>query len=163
MVSFVVEDGTGVTGANTYASEDYVLEYGLDRGTDLNSGTTALSAMMLFAMDWLVGKGLGIDDVRFRTGVTTWNGLSVTYVLDRLRRAQAELCREHFAGTDLFPTQTTSHVTEERVGQLMTKYSDTMTTVHGTSPLMPSVSNLIRPLLKVSTSLGSFALSVVRI
>ncbi len=53
MATIIVEDGTGVTGANSYISEADLATYATDRGITI-TGTSAI--LLIQAMDWLEGQ-----------------------------------------------------------------------------------------------------------
>jgi len=147
-MALIVEDGTGVANANSYADLATVRAYALARGVTLSTDDTKLEANVIRTMDYLDTKGLGLLSLSFPLDDDTLcNSVPLAETLARLSRAQGELCVEQHNGVDLAPTRTDAFVTEETVGPITTKYSATNGGGPGTEPDMLNVDSLLKPLI----------------
>lgn len=154
-MAIVVEDGTGVSGANSFVSLADARTYAADRGVTLSEDDAALSPLLHKAMDYLESKGLGLLSLSFPTENGYVCRLTDAQALTRLANAQAQLCVEQAAGVDLAPTRTEGFITEDTTGPLTTKYSEKLGGGPGVAPSMPAVYGLIKPLLQCGQG-GSF-------
>lgn len=170
-MALTVEDGTGVAGANSYASLATLRAYASARGVTLPASDPALEAFALLGMDYLEGlrgrfQGAKTDP----TQPLQWPRYPV--VIDgadfpsdaipvELVNALCRLCMEQHAGADLSPTKTGAFVTEETVGPITTKYSEKLGGGAGSPPDMPAVDVLLAPLLTVGKV--GFGFTTVRV
>lgn len=128
-MALVVEDGSIVSGANSYVSVAFANNYMSAREFSSPGNDAAVEALLLRAMDFLNG----IDDwIGNRTDTTQeldWPRMGVPAVdqdaIPRLlQNAQVELIRAIEEGIDIFPNrQAGEFITEERVGPIQTRYS----------------------------------------
>lgn len=161
-MALIVEDGTGVANANTYANLTTIRAYASARGVTLNADDATLEAHVHKAMDYLEGKELGLLSVSWPLkNDKLCNKVPLSETLARLSQAIAQLCMEQHAGVDLAPTRTDAFVVEETVGPLTTKYSDKHGGGPGSEPDMLTVDNLLKPLVEACGHSGLF--SVVRV
>ena len=164
----IVEDGTGKNDANSYASiadfKQYVDSRGLSVATDDASATAAL----LRAADYLeygvngeyVGRKINNaqalqwprEDYNPKTGVIESIG-----VPSQLKQAQLLVAYNYANGIDVMPTvEATDYMTEETVGPITTKYSDSSSISR--TPVISGLDNLLGSLI---TGYGS--LSCIRV
>lgn len=145
-MALVVEDGSGVSGADSFADLATIRAYATKRGVTLSADDAVLEPFAYKAMDYLEGKGLGLLSLTFPTETGYVCSLTDAQALARLANAQAQLCMEQHAGVDLAPTRTENFITEDTVGPITTKYSDKFGPVEGVAPAMPAVAAILRPL-----------------
>lgn len=145
-MALVVEDGTGVSGADSFADLATIRAYATKRGVTLSADDAVLEPLAYKAMDYLEGKGLGLLSLTFPTETGYVCSLTDADALVRLANAQAQLCIEQHSGVDLAPARTGDFIVEDTVGPITTKYSDKFGPTEGTTPAMPAVAALLRPL-----------------
>lgn len=158
-MALVVEDGTGVAGANTYASLSDLRVYAGARGVGLSSVVDGeLEPLMHKAMDYIEGKGLGLlsmvwpmDDDLLCGDIPTADAIT------RLKQATIQVCMQQYAGVDIAPTQEGAFVLEETVGPITTKYSDKFGSGTGSTPDLIIADNLLAPLLTACGLGGLFS------
>ncbi len=149
-MALIVEDGSGVDGANTYASRDVYLAYALSRGVEIDDDDPA-DVQLISAMDYLAGqcwKGQPVDPFQplgwprkyVYIGSNLWDQ---TAIPADIVNAQCALAMQVAAGIDINPTVGGALVTEETVGPITTKYSDKYGQAIG-APNMPLVETLLR-------------------
>ena len=142
----VVEDGTGVTGANSYSNLESIRAYGTARGHTLGEDVP-LTANAMKAMDWLEGEGLGLLSLSFPlTDNLLCGTIKTAEVITRLSNAVAQLCIEQSEGIDLAPSRDTPFVKTSVTGPLTEVFSEKSSGGDGSSPVMPAVKALIQPL-----------------
>jgi len=147
-MAIVVEDGTGVSGANSFVSLADARTYAADRGVTLSEDDAALSPLLYKAMDYLESKGLGLLSLSFPTESGYLCRLTDAQALARLANAQAQLCVEQSAGVDLAPARTDGFIIEDTTGPMTTKYSEKLGGGAGVAPSMPAVHGILKPLLQ---------------
>jgi len=148
-MALVVEDGTGVSGADSYADLTTIRAYAAKRGVTLSADDAVLEPLAYKAMDYLEGKGLGLLSLTFPPTTTGYVcGLTLAEALTRLATGQAQLCVEQNAGADLAPARTDAFIIEDTTGPLTTKYSERYGPASGASPSMPAVQGILAPLLR---------------
>jgi hypothetical protein len=155
-VALVVEDGTGVEGANSYSELDALRAYAADRGVVLSADDAVLTPMAIKATDYIesfsdqfVGSLTDVDQALSwpRKNVTKEDGSAFPSdeIPVGIMAAQAQLCIEQFNGVVLLPTANASSVgrviTKRKVDSLETDYSDKYGFV--SAPLMPAVEALL--------------------
>lgn len=145
-MAIVVEDGTGVSGANAYADLAYIRDYASARGTTLSADDATLEPLVHRAMDYLEGLGLGLLSLTWPSDDGKVCGLTDAQALTRLKNGLAQLAIEQHGGVNLAPSRTEAFITEETVGPLTTKYSDKHGGGPGSAPDMPAVDALLGPL-----------------
>lgn len=113
-MSLTVEDGTGVTGANTYFSLASATEYFSDRGvtTWLEGAETDKSAALIKAchymetLDWKGTKTYSDNPLEWpRVGVPDRNGWAIDYneIPRDIKWGQCEIAYRYFSGSDMLP------------------------------------------------------------
>lgn len=206
MATLVIEDGSIVTGANSYISVEEARTYASCRGVSLSEDDSVVEVQLIKANDYLQSlrcsykgcktnygvlneteylKVLGENMLVFGEPVVLFPedivneedeiyGYKKQYlewprsdvylddcsdvVLDQneipqeLKDGQAQLVVEQFNGVDIMPTSTGKFVIDERVGPLVTKYSEKMG--YDGKVSMSSVDSVLAPLLK-NTGFGS--------
>jgi hypothetical protein len=155
-MALIVEDGTGVTGANSYADLATIRAYAEARQVTLPADPN-LEAMVFKGMDYLEGKKLGLLSLSWPLDDDKLcNKVPLAETLARLQQGLAQLCMEQQAGVDLAPTRTDAFVVEETVGPLTTKYSTNHGGGPGAEPDMLTVDNLLKPLIAACGQVGLF-------
>ena len=161
-MALILEDGTGVANANTYADLATIRAYAKLRGVTLSADDAILEAHVHKSMDYLEGKKLGLLSVTWPLKNNKFhNKIALSETLARLSQAIAQLCMEQHDGVDLSPTRTDAFVVEETVGPLTTKFSDRHGGGEGNAPEMPAVDNLLKPLTGARGDAGLF--NVIRV
>jgi hypothetical protein len=156
----IVEDGTGVTGANSYCTGDYIRSYASGGGITLPSDDNALLPLITGAMLYLElleprYKGqpstFGQPFAWPRTRVFVRNVmLDSAIVPTRIIDAECQLIIEQFNGVVLHPTtlpaaQGGGFVTMEKIDVIQTNYSERIGTTD--LPRIRSVQALLAPLM----------------
>lgn len=97
MVTLVVEDGTGLSNANTYITVEEAKEYASQRGIDLGSDD-AISANLILSADYMEtrgpykGKVINVDQaLEFPRTDLEYRGQSISGVPGNVKKAQAQL------------------------------------------------------------------------
>lgn len=145
-MALVVEDGTIVPNANSYADLSTIRAYSLARGVDLSAVPDAdLEVPAIKAMDYLEAsdqtrryQGDRVDigqELSFpRSGVYV-DGMALP--ADEVPRyavhAQCALTMEIYAGADALPSRTGGQVVKEKLGDLEVQYSE-----KGPDPFTPA-------------------------
>ena len=130
MITLTVEDGTKVTGANSYVTLAYARQFAESVGLTLPVADEALKAVLLAAMTYIEGQESRYQGHRsFDDQPLSWPRLFVTGVAGdeiplKLQNAQVTAAALINSGTDLFPTVEGQFVTKEKVGPIETDYSD---------------------------------------
>ena len=129
-MALVVEDGSIVTGANSYVSVAFANDYMSAREFSSPGNDATMEALLLQAMDFLNGiddwignrVDASVQELDWpRTGVPLVEQTSIPKLL---QNAQVELVRAIEEGIDVFPNrQAGEFVTEERVGPIQVRYS----------------------------------------
>lgn len=160
-MAIVVEDGSIVSGANSYASEAELTAYATARGVTLTAGTEEL---LLKAMDYLetleyVGtKSTADQPLQWpRTGVyIDGYALSDDAIPQELKNAEMALAISIDSGVD--PMATLERATKrEKADVLEVEYMDNASSV----AIITSVNRLLRKLLAGGT--GGSSYRVVRV
>lgn len=132
MATLIVEDGSGVANANTYADVAYARAYAEDVGLSLPADDDALTVLLLASMPYLESrpyKGRRVDP----TQALAWprDGVMIdqqpypnNQIPDAIKKAQVTAASMIGEGTDLLPTIEGQFITKEKVGPIETEYSD---------------------------------------
>jgi hypothetical protein len=158
-MALVVEDGTGVAGADSYADLTTLRAYAAKRGVTLSADDATLGPLAYKAMDYLEGQGVGLLSLTWPSETGRVCGMEDDAALLRLANAQAQLCIEQHAGVDLTPARTGDFIVEDTVGPITTKYSDKFGPTAGTTPAMPAVAAILKPF----RACGHFGLKTIRV
>jgi hypothetical protein len=165
-MALTVEDGSGVTGANSYVTVDYIKAFCLARGLVLPTPDSAIEVFAVQAFDYVESyrtryQGSKTDSAQRtqfpRTGVVI-DGyyLPSGEIPAELKDAQCQATFEA-SETDLMPNST-SGIKKEKVDVLEVEYQDAPGGV-AASPSFPKVDNLLSSLFN---SGGGWRPSVVR-
>lgn len=155
-MALIVEDGTGVSGANSYADLATIRAYAEARQVTLPADPN-LEAFVFKGMDYLEGKKLGLLALTFPLdGDKLCNKVPLAETLARLQQSLALLCMEQQSGVDLAPTRTDAFIIEDTIGPITTKYSDKHGGGPGSEPDMLTVDNILGPLLAACGQVGLF-------
>lgn len=164
-LQLIVEDGSNVDGANSYATLDQIKAAALQRGVTLPTTDDAIISLSSAAMDYL-----GTFETRF-TGVRTYglaqglswprcannrwgtpcplrvfgSTLAVNVIPQLVIAAQCYLVGIA-TDVDLYGNQDTLNITKEVIGPIETDYSAVAGAAAG--PIVPVVSAMLKPLFK---------------
>ena len=158
-MALVVEDGTGVAGADSYADLTSLRAYAAKRGVTLSVDDAVLEPFAYTAMDYLEGEGLGLLSLTWPSERGYVCSMKDAEALVRLANAQAQLCIEQADGIDLSPARTGDFIIEDTVGPITTKFSDKFGPVAGIAPSMPAVAAILKPF----RACGHFGLKTLRV
>lgn len=168
-ITIIVEDGTGVAGANAYANVADVRAYALNRGVTLSADDDVVSAQLIKAFDYVETKECEFQGVRVfaesafpRIGVII-NGVEIaeTAIPNLLLAANGQLVIAQSNGIDITPNFIAAdYVTEEKVGPLTTKFADPLKV--GISPKLGAVDAALAPLFGACASTG-FGFKTMRV
>ena len=170
-IQIITEDGTNVSGANSFVTIDEVRVFAANRSVMLSLDDDVVAAQLIKSSDYLESfaseyKGaMTYPDQSLqwpRTGVYLYDN-DVMFPVDaiprELKSAQCALVISLHDGVELMPTVSASnYVTEETVGPLTTKYSDPLSI--GVMPTMTAVEAWLDPLLE---AIAGSALRTVRV
>jgi len=169
-IEIIVEDGTNVTGANSYNSIDTLRSFALDRGVILSSTEDTVAVMAIKATDYLESKaeqykGLPTNEVQSlawpRSGVYVYGvEQSSTTIPKQLKIAHAMLVLAVNEGLSLLPNfSPQDYVIEEAVGSIKTKYADPLSV--GIENTFTGVDAFLEPLML--RGLNSFSIQTIRV
>ena len=155
-LALIVEDGTLVFGANSYATVFQVRTYNLLRGITLSDDDDAVVSLAIQAMDYLAtldGQLAGMKTGGYdqslswpRTGVQVGRtAIYPNYVPSAIIAIQCYLAGVA-ATVDLSGVEDTRAIIGEKIGPIETDYSPTQGATSG--PIMPFVDAAIRPFLR---------------
>ena len=157
-MALIVEDGTGVANADTFATVAEAQAYATKRGLDMPADEADVEPLLIKAMDFIKSVEERFQGVRTfddqllpfpRMGVVLFgNHLPDTTIPDILKEAQCRLAFDA-QSIDFFPNASGQEVIEEQVGPLKTKYNPT-----GSSTVQP-IPNAALAILEPLTGGGS--------
>lgn len=161
-MSFIIEDGTGVAGATSYATVAQAQAYATDRGLSLPAAEADVQKLLIKACDFLQSledqyQGSRTDAEQAlawpRSGVTVFGTRLVEddAIPSMLIQAQCQLAVD-LVSNDLQPTDQGKEVQTETVGPLSTTYFRS-----GTSVAQPAKAlALLEPLFRSALGLRTF-------
>ena len=175
-LTLIVENGTNIDGANTYASVETVREYSANRGVTLSVDDDAVAIQIVKAMDYLStfeGRWKGqqtyvTQSLPWPRGGIYYSGYSYqpnTAIPAKLIAALGQLVIEQHNGIELFFATDTGEawITREKLDVIETEYSEAVRLAQmargGKGPTLPLVDALLAPLLTA----GGFSLVTVRV
>lgn len=163
----VIEDGTGIAGANSYVTLAEYRAYGEARGIVVSADDDVATQQLIKGVDWLEAqsarykgqKTYATQDLQFpRDGVDVYGTFIGNNVIPKnVKAAQMQLGIEISQGVDLFPTRTGAFLKRKKIGPIEREWSET---IGDRGPLMPAVEALLSPLLLTN---GGFGLRTVRV
>ena len=134
MITLTVEDGTKVTGANSYVTLAYARQFAEDVGLVLPATDEALKAVLLAAMSYIEGQEGRLQGHRvFTDQALSWprnlvivggNTLASNVIPLSLKMAQVQGAALIQAGGNLLPTVQGQFITKDKTGPIETEYSD---------------------------------------
>ena len=158
-MTIIVEDGTYVAGANSYASVEQLDAYAAARGITLPNDTAAKEALLVRAMDYIESKStyyLGAPAMADqllawpRQGVLIGGRLfSNTAIPSTLVEAQLDVAANAH-GIDLMsvrPPTTKGAVVQESVGPISVSYAAPVASEMRTAPYFPKADSLLAILM----------------
>lgn len=168
-MALIVEDGSNVANANSYAELAYIKAYAQLRGITL-AADAVIENQVALAMDYLESKRNNYQ------GLKTYPDQSLQFprnylVIDsnefpnnaipkELKNALSQLVIEIENGISILPTINEAPIKRETVGPITTEYAVNPGT--GLEPIIFSVEALLQPLFKNSTSSG-FGVKFMRV
>ncbi len=132
-ITLIVEDGTGVANANTYADLAYARAFATNTGlVGLPTDDEAAKAALLRAMAYIESRPYqGYPSSATQALVWPRKGVLYSgyqlldnYIPEPIKKAQVVAATLIGNGIELLPTVSGQFVTEETVGPITTKYSD---------------------------------------
>jgi hypothetical protein len=152
-LALTIEDGTGVEGAESYASAEDLQDYAAIRGIDLPEEEEQ-EQLLVKAMDYVESfRDRFKGDWRFGPGYLQWPRLNVwlgSFNIEgipiELKKAQCQVAIELLT-VDPMETQSGAAVTVEQVGPIRTEYA-VRADSRPAEPTMPKVDALLEPLLR---------------
>lgn len=160
MPALIVENGTIVPDANSYATLEQIRTYAAGRGIELPADDEIVSTMAIRGMDYVGSfatrfKGIRTDLTQWldwpRTGVII-DGVEFApdYMPPQLYLAQSAAAMEVSKGTELLPINTGAQIRAERIGQLSIEYFSQ----RGLVTTIPTIDALLAPLLEHAAALS---------
>lgn len=159
MSILVIEDGSVVTGANSYIDVAYLKKYASDRNITFSVNNQILEKYLILAMDWLEskrefwkGSSTSLNqELNWPRSFVVVDGIYIdsNSIPIVLKNAQAQLVVEIANGIDLMPTTNEKFVTKEVVGSLEVEYSEKLG--GAVEPVLTKVDAWLAPLLKATT------------
>ena len=168
-IQIIVENGTGVQGANSYVSVVDARAFAANRGLILSGNDDVISAQLITAFDYVETKECEFQGSRVyigsafpRNGVIV-NGREIpnTEIPMLLISAQIQLVMAQENGIDIMPNFVAAdYVTKEKVGPLETTYADPLAV--GISPKLGAVDASLAPLFGQCAS-GGLSIKTYRV
>jgi hypothetical protein len=154
-MALIIEDGTIVASANSYATVVELKAFATARGVALPIDAT-IESYTLVAIDYLEAQRSNYKGAKVAPATQSlqWPRQEVyiddvlfpsTSIPKELRYAQCQLVIELSKGVNLQPTRSSAFVTHEKVGAIETRYSEKVAT--SVTPTMPAVDNWLEPLM----------------
>lgn len=153
----IVEDGTGLSDANSYVSVEFADDYFSARGVSEWSAFENKEQILVKATDfidsifqWYGKKEFEGQALRFpRTELYDYEGLAVKGVPNCLKQAVCDAALLALNGNDLFLTKDANgNVVSERIGELAFTYSKTENETVASSTLYDSINTKLRGLYR---------------
>ena len=132
-MALIVENGTGVAGANSYCDLDYIKFYCVNRGLDLPANDTAIESAALLAMNYIESKAEYFDGHASlkaqglcyprRSAIFNGYNLDADEIPDALKKALAHATYLVTDDVDFQPIRDGNFVSEAKVASLSAKFS----------------------------------------
>lgn len=152
-VTLIVEDGTGVANANSYADVAYARSFAESVGLPLPADDNAVAVALLGAMPYIESQpyqgqpaqpGQALQWPRMLV-IVNGDMLPDDSIPEGVKKAQAQAASMVISGTELFPTIEGQRVTEETVGPITTKYSDQYTNTWNGQNVFSAINVYLQP------------------
>lgn len=153
-MALIIEDGSGVPGANSYASLTEIKEYATARGLELPAQDDDIELLTIQAVDFVDSHEYQFQGDRThleqelafpRTGVVLFgNEIDPESIPNQLKKAQCQATVDAYT-EDLMPNLT-RQAKREKVDVIEVEYAESSVA----TPSFTKLTSLIRPLLKSS-------------
>lgn len=166
-VTLIVEDGQGLSNANSYIDAAFARQFAENRGVTLPAGDDEVAVMIIMAADYI--ESFAEDFKGSRKGSTqalSWPRINVVFenekfpsnsIPPQLKMAQAQAVVEIFNGQDLSPAITGYAVRREKVDVIEVEYAAGGSTYEGSAaqftPKFPKILQYLRPLMRMGAGL----------
>lgn len=161
-MTLIVEDGSGVTGANSYVTLVEARAYALTRGVEMTDVDSKLEMYLVKAMDYLESLRYGFKGRKTNADqALQWPrycvyidgyAISSEAIPTELKNAQMQIAMAIQSGIDFMPTASgEAFVISEKVGPIETKYSEGVST--SGVPIVRTVEALLAPLMNIGFGL----------
>lgn len=152
-INLIVEDGTGLTNSNTYASIIEVKEFAANRGVTLSVNDDDVAVQLIKAADYINSLECEFKSLRLKDSQALAFPRVTIGLPNAVKNAQMQAVIEQANGFDLMPTVNASnYVTKEKVGDLEITYADPIQA--GITPVFPAIKALLFSLLKENCNTG---------
>lgn len=157
-MALVIEDGSIVVGANSYATRAVIIAYALARSIVL-ADSAVTDGFAIDAMDYLLRYSRRWKGSQVEPGVQAldWprecvRSGSYTFPSDAipaaLISAQSQLAMYRYQGISLLPVSgQTAFITREKIGPLETEFSEAVQLQSGLTPSLPAIDAILSGLL----------------
>lgn len=150
----IVEDGTGVSDANSYVTLDEARSIAILRGIALSTDDTELTSQLVNAADRITSYEEDFTGVRTkdtqglsfpRTGAFRYgSAIASDLVPSEIKRAQVILANMIEQGYEIWSVQT-NVIKREKVGPLETEYADSAAAESVGNPIIPLIDSILCP------------------
>ena len=164
-MALIIEDGSLLTGANSFVSVSEVRAYASARASTLSDNDADVEVSAIKASDYIKSlrhrfKGQEIvaeQALPFPRLNIVVNGFDIpsTTVPQGIKDACCQLALESAAGVDLLPTTSGQITTKEKVGPLETTFSDR--SAHDGTQLFAAASALLSPYMTGAAGAGGLS------
>lgn len=156
-ISIIVEDGSVVSGANSFVSVADARVYASNRGVSLPTVDDEVASLLIRACDYIMAQEPKFSGSRtsteqelafprdgaYQLGVE----LGSNQIPKVLVSAQCQLAMDAHAGIELLPNLNKSGlVKREKIGPIETEYADPITV--GTNPVLTAATSLLEQLYR---------------
>lgn len=164
-MSLIVEDGTGVSGANSYVTAADAIAYATGRGIPFPTDDTTVETLLINAMDYLetyrdrfTGKPVSsTQSLQYPRECSTVDGVAFpdNAIPNNLKLAECQLATDCYTTGDLMPSTDGYAVSSEKVDVLQITYAAQGRTgpIDVAAPTFPKAQAFLAPLLKTQFSL----------
>jgi hypothetical protein len=160
-LAFVIEDGSIVDGATSYATVAEARAYALDRGVTLPASNTTIEQMLVKACDYLQSleskfKGYCTSSTQSLAWPRIEVEINCEYIASdsiptNIKSCQIQLAMLIHAGFDLLPTVSPqSFITKEKIGPIETEFANPIQS--GISQKFNSAMYLLEPFFNYTKS-----------
>ncbi|WLJ71190.1 hypothetical protein [Sphingomonas phage Birtae] len=165
-MALIVEDGSGIANANTYADLDFIRAYATARGVSLSDDDAVLEPVVMNVMDFIESRSFNgtriyIDGLSFPRAGIAIDGVSIpaNVIPSQLMRAEAQLVIDvAITGVELLPSGNSEPIVKrEKVGPLETEFFAPDAIGAADTPL---ASALLAPFIRGQ---GAFTFKTVRV